>query len=93
MPNESKQGVYVAMPVSFFSSFFRDHLFSVDQSTRKTLVVFPVSTATECSALMVCKALGQLCLSSSETCVVMTHMLQTIKPSVIMLSNCIMLMP
>ncbi len=36
---------------------------------------------------------GAAMLSSSETCVVTTHRLQTIKPSVIMLSICIMLMP
>ena len=93
MPNKSKQGVYVTMPVSFFSSFFRDHLLPVDQSTRKNRSLFFGEYSDRLFSNDGVQSSGAAMLSSSESCVVITHMLQTIKPSVIMLSTCIMSMP
>jgi hypothetical protein len=77
---------------SFFS-FFKDHLFPVDQSTRRTVVVVSGEYGDRMFSIDGVQSSGAVMLSCSETCVVITHMLQTIKPSVIMLSNCIMLMP
>lgn len=77
----------------FFCSFFRDHRFPVDQSTRKTVVVFSGEYSDRMFSNDGVQSSEAAMLNSSEICVVRTRMRQTIKPSVIMQSICNMLMP